>query len=150
MLDLHGKPPHTYMLTMRHAACQSASRACRWIIQDALKVAAHALLMAFNVFGVRTWDAGKGGVDGRLLGIRVRVDFLRSAAHSRLRCSKQPSSSDLIIRVSAYFTGVPPQHMRILLRGRSADHEVHVGGCRCGQRAWGSSDAVHHCTWHAP
>ena len=36
-------------------------------------MAAHALLMAFNVFGARTWDAGKGGVDGRLLGIRVRV-----------------------------------------------------------------------------
>ena len=36
---------------------------------------AHALLMRFNVFGVRTWDAGKGGVDGRLLGIRVCVDL---------------------------------------------------------------------------
>lgn len=45
--------------------------ACRWVIQDALKVAAHAALMAFNVFGVRTWDAAKAGVDGRLLGIRV-------------------------------------------------------------------------------
>jgi hypothetical protein len=35
-------------------------------------VATHALLMAFNVFGVRARGAGKAGVDGRLLGIRVR------------------------------------------------------------------------------
>ncbi len=47
-------------------------RACRWVIQDALKVATHALLMAYNVLGVRAWGAGKAGVDGRLLGIRVR------------------------------------------------------------------------------
>ncbi|KAK9839605.1 hypothetical protein WJX81_000469 [Elliptochloris bilobata] len=45
-----------------------------WVIQDALKVAAHSVLIAFNVFGVRTWDTGKGAVDGRLLGIRVDVD----------------------------------------------------------------------------
>ncbi len=35
-------------------------------------MATHALLMAFNVFGVRARGAGKAGVDGRLLGIRVR------------------------------------------------------------------------------
>jgi len=55
----------------QQAAASKPRRACRWVIQDALKVAAHALLLAFNVFGVRTWDAGKAGIDGRLLGIRV-------------------------------------------------------------------------------
>lgn len=56
----------------RQQAAPSKPRCgCRWVIQDALKVAAHALLLAFNVFGVRTWDAGKASVDGRLLGIRV-------------------------------------------------------------------------------
>ena len=86
VLDLHGMLLHMCMPTKRHAACDSASCACRWIIQDALKVAAHALLMRFNVFGVRTWDAGKGGVDGRLLGIRVRDDVLTALPAASLVC----------------------------------------------------------------
>ncbi len=61
-----------------------AARARRWVIQDALKVATHALLMAFNVFGVRAWGAGKAGVDGRLLGIRVRrVLHMHRVLHAR-------------------------------------------------------------------
>lgn len=96
MLELHGMPQPMCMPKMKHAACHSASCACRWIIQDALKVAAHALLMRFNVFGVRTWDAGKAGVDGRLLGVRVRADLLEAsstpkcvAAKSSLTCLPQ-------------------------------------------------------------
>ena len=90
---------------------------------------AHALLMAFNVFGVRTWDAGKGGVDGRLLGIRVRVCLLEAVAAANFIAAS--STAWLCLKVCCLRYGIATLlacQCSMSQSVRSADGEVHIGG----------------------